>query len=265
MGSNVSVVTSLYGEKHLPFVLVLIESLTRLGIDDIILVCHNVSSSTMSDSLNRSNVRIVVENFPKLFKNFGDGTRSVEASKKGCLWQVGLESVVDLNRPIVFLDADTMVLKPLDRVFQDRFDIGYTIRDGYKWPLNTGVLFVVKSPSVDKMFEKWVDYTEKILSDNVLIQEAIDKEGGADQMSFRYILNEFKDLTFLPLSSKTWNMDKCTRDMDSVGIFHFKGCLPLLLKQRLYGVEYGDERTPAECEGAFAIWREMYKSVGRAL
>jgi hypothetical protein len=58
-----------------------------------------------------------------------------------------------LERPILLLDTDILINRPLRAVFDEDFDIGVTLRRGKAMPLNSGVRFINnKRPDVSRRF-----------------------------------------------------------------------------------------------------------------
>jgi hypothetical protein len=59
----------------------------------------------------------------------------------------------DLARPILLLDTDILINRPLAPVFADDFDVGVTLRRGKGMPINSGVRFINnRRPDVSRRF-----------------------------------------------------------------------------------------------------------------
>ena len=246
----IRVVTAIYGTRHLPFLVVLLESLRRIGVDRPVVVAADVGCGMKRLPGSPEIVSIDGEQFGE--------ERYLRVSRKLRAWCVGLAACRD-GDAVAFLDADTMVLRPLEAAFAEEFDVAYTARDG-KWPVNSGVVFARVSGHVVGFFAAWRGLTEWVLDDVERNQVAVDHFGGADQAALMMAVAMHRGnaaLKFVALPGSVWNETRCRTDVESVAIAHLKGCLQLLLRQRDYGPHLGDERSPEACEGLFGIWREM--------
>ncbi len=98
-------------------------------------------------------------------------------------WEMGLEKAE--GDWVLFMDADTLILKPVDQYFGD-YDIGFTYRYLSHVPkewLNSGVMLCRNNRAVRDFFRK---YKEKTM-------EIVDK-GGTDQHAFMSLV-EGEDYT----------------------------------------------------------------------
>ena len=120
------------------------------------------------------------------------------------------------------------------------------------------------SPRFVMEIAAWARETEHWLSSPRRVQGAIDAHGAPDQAALAVCLSKMEDgggLSVQKFRADVWNHDTCPAGgvLDNIGILHLKGCLPLLLQTRSYGPEYGDERSPSDCEPAFALWRSRWQ------
>jgi hypothetical protein len=73
---------------------------------------------------------------------------------------------------LCMIDADTMVLRPLDSLEQSGFDIAYTTRPaGSQWRLNSGVYFVRVSEATRAFCDQWEQVCLTMLADEQLHHE----------------------------------------------------------------------------------------------
>lgn len=253
--SKLVAVTAVYGTHHIPFVKVLVESLRRVGVarDDIAVMTADVPAE-FAVWLHARSVNIRIRAPERL-----DGERPVKVARKLVAWCEALDAVKNGER-VVFLDADTMVNKPLDAAFDHEFDVAYTTRPG-RWPINSGVVFARMSADVRLFFKEWRDCTEWILADDEAYAVAVAHYGAADQASLAMtvVQPQHWGTSFKALPCSTWNDTTCANP--KAAIWHMKGCLPLLLRERPYGPEYGDERKPEDCEPVFDVWRQIHASL----
>lgn len=71
-------------------------------------------------------------------------------------WCARLETADD-GDAIVFMDADTVIVQPLDPIWSEPFDLAYTVKPGARYPFNTGVVAVRVSDRVRTFFRAWHD------------------------------------------------------------------------------------------------------------
>jgi hypothetical protein len=70
-------------------------------------------------------------------------------------WQHAIAAAPE-GTGLLLIDADTVILRSLNRVWRDEFDVAYTLHDpDYRWPVNCGVIFVRASTRVQAFFEAW--------------------------------------------------------------------------------------------------------------
>lgn len=106
-------------------------------------------------------------------------------SMKTLLWEKAVEEAKD--KPLVLLDGDTLVTGDVSRYFEERFDIGFTVKDE-QVPINSGVI-LVKTPKNSRLFfQKWREQTIALLRDPERYDESIRLCGGIDQMAFVNII-----------------------------------------------------------------------------
>jgi alpha-N-acetylglucosamine transferase len=102
---------------------------------------------------------------------------------------------------ICLIDADTIVLKELDHVFDNQFDIAYTKQPtNSKIRLNTGVLFVKVNDRTKRFFHDWRAINERMQADEVFHKKWHPNFHGMDQTSFGYMTKQrtFAKLIGLP-------------------------------------------------------------------
>ena len=89
---------------------------------------------------------------------------------------------------VVFIDCDTLVLRPLDWVFNsNEFDIAVTWKPaGY--PLNSGVLLARSTASTKRFLLQWSEQTQELLSDSEKERFATRGFGGADQFTLATLI-----------------------------------------------------------------------------
>lgn len=90
---------------------------------------------------------------------------------------------------ILLIDADTMILRPLDPIWERTFDVCYTARAaGVKLPMNAGVLFIQVSAWSQLFMETWWQANQALLTDAKVHQVWRKKFGGMNQAAFGKLL-----------------------------------------------------------------------------
>jgi hypothetical protein len=127
---------------------------------------------------------------------------------------------------IVFLDADTLVLKDLAPAFQGDFDLSLTTRPGTK-RINAGVVFVKANANSRRFFDRWVEENDRIMSNPAMLADALLKHGGVNQASLLELLNQSHGSTIAELPCKIWNsVDQTWAEFDAdTRVLHIKGKL----------------------------------------
>lgn len=265
-----TVVTAVYGLSHVPFIGALLESLARCRTPRVILVHGGLSSALVKQITAPYPMVEPMELPPDVADAVTSADRSRRVALKTSAWLYALEHVCASTlawRPLhlVFLDADTLVCptpegdSPLGIIFtREDFHVAYTTRPG-RWPINSGVLFLRERAVALPWFRTWATTTDWLLADGGRAEIASGHHGSADQAALVMSLALHREIRTLALAGSTWNQTVCA-DPASAHVFHYKGCLPLLLWQREYGKAFGDERTPHECEPVFDLWRDHYRA-----
>ncbi len=85
---------------------------------------------------------------------------------------------------LLLMDADTMVLRPIDDVWDEAFDLAYTTRHSGRFPLNGGVLFVRVSHGIRAFFARWCDENTRMLHDRAHHATWQRRYAGINQAAF---------------------------------------------------------------------------------
>lgn len=113
--------------------------------------------------------------------------------------------------PVLLLDVDTVILRPLDDIWDQPFDIAYTVRPT-SYPINGGVLFVRISTQVRRFFLAWLAEQAKQCSDKARHQRYQRLWRGYNQAAWGALREEghMDRLTMLPLPCQEWNCEDTT-------------------------------------------------------
>ncbi len=131
---------------------------------------------------------------------------------------------------VLLIDVDTAILRPLDDVWAQPFDIAYTVRpSGYPHPLNGGVVFLRVSLTARLFMAAWRTRNREMLNDRAL-RDHWRKYAGINQRALGSLLeerpNDFGHLLTLPCAE--WNCEDSTWssfDPTTTRIMHIKSAL----------------------------------------
>jgi hypothetical protein len=261
------VLSCVYGSRHIPFVHTFLFSALESCPNVKVIIGYSDFPEFEKNLLEIAYPQVT---FAKIDLNNGDTTtHAARASKKTHLWYQLFENYVSFGDNAVFLDIDTIIVKPPFEVFASKADLALTRKVG-KWPLNTGVIFVKKTPSTLDFFCKWNQQTESIISSVNLNSGAEAQSGGADQDSILKILmiaetigdfsvegvynKEFDiQIEFLPCSR--YNQTESVPFNNEIMIIHFKaGWHRILLSKSRY-TRNRPAKTSMELH---EIWKSCY-------
>jgi len=95
---------------------------------------------------------------------------------------------------LCLIDGDTVVLKDVSDVFENKFDIAYTVRSkGTGIPINGGVLFVRINDTTRRFFQLWTEINNRMLRDRNFHLQWYRVYKGINQASFGYMLQRHRD------------------------------------------------------------------------
>jgi hypothetical protein len=131
---------------------------------------------------------------------------------------------------VLLIDSDTMILRPLDDVWNEPFDMAYTTKEQSRFPFNSGVVFFRVSDRVRAFVDGWHAENLRMLKNRVYHQDWRRKYGGINQASLGSILhrNAHFGLTLLKLPCSEWNCEDsswATFNPDVTRIVHIKSAL----------------------------------------
>ncbi len=215
---------------------VLIQSIWDVYKDsvEIAVLYHSVAESDINEIRNKI-PNIVLREYKF------DKTIQAKASRKLNLW---LELLLDSDiKHQIFLDSDMLLLRKVDRFFDDTFDIGYTYKtdpeEVLKKPLNTGTLLInygeeKQRKKIRSFLKYWRDKINKIM-DSKNFDGATKGWGATDQRVLGETLgtrdiNKYKsiiirkDLRFKGFPCKMLNnILSPSPDNPDTCVIHYKG------------------------------------------
>jgi len=143
------------------------------------------------------------------------------------------ERVMRAKRPLLLLDADTLVLGDLSHVFTLDFDVGITFHESsssHPNHFNGGAVFVQPGEGAQALFDSWVAKDDELFDDPAKWKDAQNKHRGMNQSSLFLLMHSGQ----LPVESRILEMpcsshncvEQYWRNMDG-------GALILHIKPRL--------------------------------
>lgn len=167
-------------------------------------------------------------------------------------WNKELQQSSDGDH-IVFLDADTLLVNPINDVFNNNFDVAYTLRTRSKWILNAGVLFVKVNERSRAFFRRFTEINNMMFKDQSFHDLYKVKYAGMNQAAFGYMLEkEPYHATLLPLPCGIWNA--CGEDWlsinDKTRIIHING----QARKAIFG-----GKPEGETIKPYNIWNQYYR------
>lgn len=154
--------------------------------------------------------RVHVERFdPKPLHHRQDSQMAIDNTQKLDRWAEIVEASDDGDR-LLLIDADTMIVRPLDPVWDLEFDVAITARQfGGLGPLNGGVVFLRISPHVKAFFRSWRDVNDRMFHDYLGFHREWKKQyGGMNQAALGYMLKRQPPaLRLIELPCQEWNCE----------------------------------------------------------
>lgn len=140
-------------------------------------------------------------------------------------WATVVEASHDGDE-LLLIDADTMIVRPLDDIWARDFDVAYTTKTKGKFPLNGGVIFLRVSSKVKAFMRAWATENRRLFETSPRIAPWMFSHGGVNQASLAAVLATAPDLTVLELPCTEWNCEDtswATFDPAVTRIVHVKG------------------------------------------
>jgi hypothetical protein len=161
-----------------------------------------------------------------------DALPRVRIATKTQQWCDYVDRVAD-GTPLLLIDADTVILRPLDDVWTRDFDLAYTVRlrRRSKWRYNAGVLFLRVSDHVRRFMARWLAYERAYYDAGpATIRRTEAAFGSHDQAALHRAIRseEGQALHRVALKCREWNCEDSewgAFDPDLTRILHVKGAL----------------------------------------
>jgi hypothetical protein len=162
---------------------------------------------------------------------------------------------------ILLIDADTMVLRSLDPVWDRPFDVAYTVRpQSAGFPFNAGVVFVRVNARSRAYIDRWRIENRGMLDHPDRFSLWRRRFGGINQAALGYLLSQDDHgAQLLPLPCPEWNCEDSSwalYDPAVTRIVHVKSALRKALFSRAH---------VSACVRPLArIWQDLERAAGAA-
>jgi len=262
----ISFCTSIYGDKYIPHLYVLLQSIDEL-YGDTVEVCvaySNLSTEVVAEVKSKiPHIRIVDTGLPL----FDTEIAASSISRKMNFWLFLLN--YSKSDAVVFLDVDTVVVKPINGILQKTFDLLFTYKtdedENLRWPINTGVVMVKRSEDIINLVKEWTDISNTALDFAAGQRPNHHNWGGIDQYTLGKILGtreikdfaagiKYKGLLLSGIPCKIMNETRCVFTEDT-RILHFKG----LWHKVLTGDGFNKNRPKDKCLKLYTKWKNLYR------
>jgi hypothetical protein len=237
-----TLVSSYSGDRYARLARVLRYTATRC-LPDWTLAVESSSSSRLLDAYNQAD---------------GDEPLPPGAQlDKMKVWRQALRAAPD-GAEVLLIDADTVILRTLDDVWRESFDIAYTTHapDHSPWPLNAGVLFVRATPVTRACVAEWYHGIARMGRATTAERERARHQFGSwDQQVLAQLLPRWTSrLRVRALPCVEWNCadPEWRHRTDATRILHVKGSW----RAALFGTRTGHWRQdvlPPLCD----LWHRL--------
>lgn len=182
-------------------------------------------------------------------------------SVKLAYWNRAVQSAREGDR-LLMLDADTMILRPLDDLWLTAFDLAYTVKDS-KPAFNAGVFALHVHDGTRAFMNTWVTHNDRLLEETPTKMSWQLRYGGVNQASLASVLPQAESefgLSVSALPCHEWNCEDVSWASfgPATRIVHIKGDLRRML---FYGPIY---RKP-DLSPLSEIWRSLERDALRTV
>lgn len=186
----------------------------------------------------------------------------IDMSKPGAKydhWRSAIDGAPD-GTPIALLDCDTMILRGLDDVWLEPFDVAFTARDPKRTthPNNAGVLFARAGVPSRAFFLEWHEAVLRGRLAGQNLRKAWSRDfGGYEQAALSGLL-ERTNAAIHALTCREWNCEQTEwgRFDGSTRIVHVKGSFRSALFDRATRLSPSRAR---EIKPLLELWRRLEK------
>jgi len=123
-------------------------------------------------------------------------------------WARAIERAED-GAEVLLMDADMMILRPIDDIWDLKFDMAYTTKNA-KLPFNGGVVFVRVNAHTKTFMAAWIDANMQLIASPADHAKWRHKFGGMNQAAFGLLLPRIHDykVHLIEIPCKEWNCEQ---------------------------------------------------------
>lgn len=183
-----------------------------------------------------------------------------------------VDYVEKLKEPAMICDCDMLMLDSVESVFNEDFDVAYTVRDklnSSKLNHNNGVMFVKSTEGARRFFHEWERVNRQMYIDKLFHMAWRKKYTGMNQAAFGYLLhNPVPNVKLKPLPCSMWNAcDETWKHVFDVGskVVHVKSHLRGIVLSGMQLQNMAERLRPLvkywrECEERSTLGRDLSES-----
>lgn len=168
-------------------------------------------------------------------------------------WNQMIQSAPEGAR-VLLIDTDTMIVNPIDSIWEQEFDIAYTTKK-HKLPFNGGVLFLRVSEHTRQFMASWTETNLSFLEDDKQHAPWRQKYGGMNQASFGALIPVMKSdfgINLIEIPCLEWNCEQSAWrlfDAELTKIVH--------VKSGLRKAVMGRATAEPQFKGLMDLWLDM--------
>jgi len=193
-----------YNSNYIEQINVALQSIDKIykGSAGIILYYSNIDKELI-DEIKTILPYVITKESKKADCELGDD--EYKTAMKSIVWSEILEDHPKLTN-VVFMDADTLLLRKMGKFFIKEFDVGYCYKlpddENPHWPINGGVMLIKNSKHSLRFLKKWGQLTVKTQENKLSKVDGYNQWGGGDQVSLGLMLGTRKQLDYQDIMIK---------------------------------------------------------------
>lgn len=203
--------------------------------------------------------RAIVRCTPGPTPKTGTGVSShIANTQKLAVWCARIREAVD-GQPLLLIDADTVIVRPLDDIWAQPFDLAYTVKT-HLFPFNLGVMFFRVSDRVRAFADAWLRANDRAFAPDAEARAWRRQYGGVNQTAFGLLRERggLEGLRVRELGCAEWNCEEsawATFDPAVTRILHVKGTLR--------GGVFMRQVIPPALKPLVQYWRDLERTASR--
>lgn len=234
MSTELQFVTSLFGERYLPFLVTNLYSVRQVYPESFHVVTYGDIPESSIDPFRAAYPYPQYE-FVRIDQPLKMQESKSVLNNKVAYWRQGYRS--ELASTVIFMDVDTLLLRSIPEVLSVDFDLAVTKcdNDSPKFPINTGVVAMRRSKRIRRFFDAWLANTEAFMDNPKAFVNDFKKYGSGDQLSImrclRYVpktswanhwIDEHTKIDCFWLRTSIYNNSYSTEVDEKMAILHYK-------------------------------------------